>query len=141
MLKRLHKSDSYVEETTQIRWLSWRDYTNQVNLIPCLIQNIPWYITSPNWLSLHCKQISKVKNELHGQPSSLLASMHLSIYEATFSPMHLVCLELDTHRPHLDFKTLDENNNEVIPTTFYIQLLNKKWAYMIMKQQAKFIQI
>ena len=52
--------------------------------------------------------------------------MHLSIYEATFSPMHLVFLELDTHWPDLYFKTLDENNNEVIPTTFYIQLLNKK---------------
>ena len=48
-------------------------------------------------LSLHCEQINKVKNELDGQPSSLLACMHLSNYKATFSPMHLVFLELDTH--------------------------------------------
>ena len=38
--------------------------------------------------------------------------------------MNLVLLELDTQRPHLDFKILDENNNEVIPRTFYLQLLN-----------------
>ena len=80
----------------------------------------------PKSLSIHCKQINKVKNELDGQPSSLLASMHVSNYKATFSPMHLVFLELDTHQPHLDFKILDENNNEVIPRTFYLQLLNKQ---------------
>ena len=80
----------------------------------------------PKSLSLHCKQINKVKNELYGQPSSLLACMHVSNYKATFSPMHLVFLELDTHRPHLDFKILDENNSEVIPKTFYLQLLNKE---------------
>ena len=39
--------------------------------------------------------------------------------------MNLVFLELDTHMPHLDFKIVDENNNEVIPRTFYLQLLNK----------------
>ena len=80
----------------------------------------------PKSLSLHCKQINKVKNELDGQPSSLLASMHVSDYKSTFSPMHLVFLKLDTHRNHLDFKILDEKNNEVIPRTFYLQLLNKQ---------------
>ena len=77
-------------------------------------------------LSLHCKQINEVKNELDGQQSSLLAPMHVFDYKSTFSPMHLVFLELDTHRHHLDFKILDENNNEVIPRTFYLQLLNKQ---------------
>ena len=80
----------------------------------------------PKSLSLHCKQINKVKNELDGQPSSLLVCMHVSNYKATFSPMHLVFLELDTHRPHLDFKILDENNNVVIPKTFHLQLLKKE---------------
>ena len=79
----------------------------------------------PKLLSLHCYQINKIKNELDGQPSSLLARMHVSNYKATFSPMHLVFLVLDTHRPHLDFKILDENNNEVILRTFYLQLLHK----------------
>ena len=80
----------------------------------------------PISLSLHCKQINKVKNKLDGQPSSLLARIHVSNYRATFSPIHLVFLELDIDQPHLDFKILDENNNEVIPRTFYLQLLNKQ---------------
>ena len=80
----------------------------------------------PKSLSLHCKQINKTKNKLDDQPSRLLASMHVSSYKATFSPMHLVFLELDTYRHHLDFKILDENNNEVIPRTYYLQLLNKQ---------------
>ena len=79
----------------------------------------------PKALSLHCNQINNVKNELDGQTSSLLASMHVSNYKATFPPVHLVFLELDTHMPHLDFKITDENNSEVITRTFYLQLLNK----------------
>ena len=75
---------------------------------------------------MHCKQINKVKNELDGQPSSLLTCMHVSNFKATFSLMHLVFLKLGTHRPHLDFKILDENNNEIISRTFYLQLLNKE---------------
>ena len=51
--------------------------------------------------------------------------MHVSNYKITFSPMHLVFLEFDTHRPHLDFKILDGKNNKVIPRPFYLQLLNK----------------
>ena len=77
-------------------------------------------------LLLHCKQINKVKNELDGQPSSLLASMNVFNYNATFSPIHLVFLELDIYQPHPGFKILDENNNEVIPRTLYLQLLNKE---------------
>ena len=80
----------------------------------------------PISLSLHCKQINKVKNKLDGQPSSLLARIHVSNYRATFSPIHLVFLELDIDQPHLDFKILDENNNEIIPITFHLQLLNKE---------------
>ena len=63
---------------------------------------------------MHCKQINKVKNELDRQQSSLLAHMHL------------VFLGLVIHQPHLDFKILDEKNNEVIPRTFYLQRLNKE---------------
>ena len=66
--------------------------------------------------------------------------MHVSNYNVTFSPIHLVFLELeDTNQPHLDFDILDENNNEVIPKIFYLQLLNKEWAYTTMKP--KFIPI
>ena len=44
----------------------------------------------PKLLSLHCKQINKVKNKLDGQPLGLLASMHVSNYKPTFSPINLV---------------------------------------------------
>ena len=92
----------------------------------------------PVSLSLHCKQINKVKNELDGHPSSLLARLHVSNNKATFSPIHLVFLELDINQTHLDFKILNENNNEVIPRTFYLQLLYKELLYTTMK--LKFIQ-
>ena len=49
--------------------------------------------------------------------------------------MHLVFLELDTHRPHLDFKILDEKYDEVIPRTFYLELFNKEWTYTTMNMQ------
>ena len=65
--------------------------------------------------------------------------MHVSNYKATFSPIYLVFLELDIDQPYLDFKILDENNNEVIPRTLYLQLLNEGWVYTTMK--LKFIQI
>ena len=52
--------------------------------------------------------------------------MHVSSYKATFSPIHLAFLELGIHQPHLDFKILNESNNEVIPGAFYLQLLNKE---------------
>ena len=52
--------------------------------------------------------------------------MHVSNYKATFSPVDLVFLETDTDRSHLDFKILAENDNEVIPKKFYLQLLNKQ---------------
>ena len=80
---------------------------------------------SPKLLSLQCKQIKKVKNELDRQPLSLLGSMHISIYKANFALIFLAFLKLETHRPHPDFETLDGKNNEVIPRTFYLQRLNK----------------
>ena len=108
--------DKYLEQTTLIRsTLPLGSYKTSLDTLP-----------PPRSLSLHCKQISKVKNELDGQTSSLLACMHVSNYKATFSPMHLVFLELDTHRPHLDFKILDEKYDEVIPRTFYLELFNKE---------------
>ena len=64
--------------------------------------------------------------------------MHVSNNKASFSPIHSVFLELDIDQRYLDFKILDENNNEIIPRTFYLQLLNKGWVYTTMK--LKFIQ-
>ena len=80
----------------------------------------------PQISSLHCKQINRTKNELDGQPSSLLVSIHVLNYGASFSLAHLVFLELEDMHQHLDFKVLDENNNEVIAVSFYLRLLNKQ---------------
>ena len=100
--------DNYLEKTTRIRSkLPPRSYKTFLDTSP-----------PSKSLSLHCKQINKVKIEPDRQPSSLLAHIHVSNYKEAFSPIHLVFLELDMHRPHLDFKILDEKNNEVIPRTF-----------------------
>ena len=108
--------DKYLEKTTLIRsTLPPGSYKSSLDTSP-----------PPKILSLHCKQINKVKNRLDGQPSSFWVSMHVFNCNASFSPVHLVFLELDIDQPHLDFKILDENNNEVIPRTFYLQLLNKQ---------------
>ena len=108
--------DKYLEKTTLIRSvLPPGSYKTSLDTSP-----------PPKILSLHCKQINKVKNKLDGQPSSLLVSMYVFKYNASFSPVHLDFLELDIDQPHLDFKILDENNNQVIPRTFYPQLLNKQ---------------
>ena len=108
--------DKYLEKTMLIRSrLFPGSYKTSLDTSP-----------RPRSLSLHCKQINKVKNELDGQPSSLLASMYVSNYKATFSPIHLVFLELEIDQPHLDFKILDENNNKVIPGTFDPQIINRE---------------
>ena len=77
--------EKYLEKITQIRW----------TLLPGSYKTSLATSPPPKILSLHCKQINKDKNELDGQPSSLLASMHVSNYKATFPLIHLVFLELD----------------------------------------------
>ena len=68
--------DNYFEKTTLIRsTLTLGSYKTSLDTSP-----------PPKILSLHCKQINKVKNELDGQPSILLASMHVFDYNAIFSP-------------------------------------------------------
>ena len=90
--------DDYLEKTTLIRsTLPPGSYKTSLDSSP-----------PPISLSLRCKQTKKVRNELDGQPSSLLARMHVSSYKATFFPIHLVFLELDIDQSHLDFKILDE---------------------------------
>ena len=97
--------NKYIEKTMIIK----------LTIPPCSTRTSLDISPPPKLLSLHCKQTNKLKHDLDGQPSSLLACLHVSNYKTTSSLTHLVCLELDTHRPHLDFAILD--NNEVIPRT------------------------
>ena len=62
----------------------------------------------PKLLSLHPKQMDKIKNEVEGELSRLLACMQVSGYKAAFTPMYLVLLQQDTHHCYLNFKLLDE---------------------------------
>ena len=105
--------DKHLEETTLVR----------STFLPGSYKTSADASPPPKILSLHCRQTNKVKNELDGQPSSLLTPMYVLNYSASFSLIHLVFLELEGIHQHLDFKILDENNNEVIPITFYLQLL------------------
>ena len=65
----------YLEKTTQIK------STLLSGLYKASLDTSP----PPKSLSLHCKQINKVKNKLHEQLSSLLACMNVSNYKTTFS--------------------------------------------------------
>ena len=77
--------DNYLEKTTAAR----------STLPPGSFKTSLGTLPPPKILSLHCRQINKVKNELDGQPSGLLTSMHVSNYNLTFSPPHLIFLELE----------------------------------------------
>ena len=70
--------DKYLEKTTLIRSI----------LPPGSYKTSLGKSSPPRSLSLHCKQINKIKNELDCQPSLLLTSMHASNYKATFFPIH-----------------------------------------------------
>ena len=83
----------------------------------------------PNSLWLHFKQINRTKNKVDEQTSKLLGWIQVSDDKATFIPLHLVFLKLDTHHCQLDFKFLDENNNPIATETFYLQLLNYDSEY------------
>ena len=74
-------------------------------------------------MSLHYKQINRVKNEIDGQPSILSAFMKVSDYRTAFTPMHFVFLELDKHHCQLSFKFLCGHNYGVITSTFYLHII------------------
>ena len=108
--------DNYLGKTTVARsTLTPGSYKTSLNISP-----------PPKILSLHCRQIHEVKNELDGQPLNFVTSMHVFNYYSTFSPAHLVFLELEDIHQHLDLKILDENNNQTNPRTFCLQLLSKQ---------------
>ena len=78
-------------------------------------------------------QIDEIANEINGQPSKLLYSWDVSESEGnlTYSPKHavnsnhLIFLQLKKTCHRLEFALLDNQNNEITPKSFYLQLYNK----------------
>ena len=89
---------------------------------------------TPKKIYFYCNQIDETANEINGQPSKLLYSCDVSESEGdlTFSPKHavnsnhLIFLQLRKTWHRLEFALLNNQNNEIIPKSFYLQLHNKK---------------
>ena len=88
---------------------------------------------APKNIYFYCNQIDEIANEINGQPSKLLYSWDVSESEGdlTYSPKHavnsnhLIFLQLRKTCHRLEFALLDNQNNEIIPKSFYLQLYNK----------------
>ena len=88
---------------------------------------------TPKNVYFYCNQIDDIANEINGQPSKLLYSWDVSESEGnlTYSPKHpvnsnhLIFLQLKKTCHRLEFALLDNQNNEIIPKSFYLQLYNK----------------
>ena len=88
--------------------------------------------TSKN-IYFYCNRIDEIANEINGQPSKLLYSWDVSESQGdlTYSPKHavnsnhLIFLQLRKTYHRLEFALLDNQNNEIIPKSFYLQIYNK----------------
>ena len=88
---------------------------------------------TPKNIHFYCNQIDEIANEINGQPSKLLYSWDVSESEGnlTYSPKHavnsnhLIFLQLSKTCHRLEFALLDNQNKEIIPQSFYLQLYNK----------------
>ena len=88
---------------------------------------------TPKNVYFYCNQIDEIANQINGQPSKLLYSWDVSESEGdlTYSPKHavnsshLIFLQLRKTCHRLEFALLDNQNNEIIPKSFYLQLYYK----------------
>ena len=88
---------------------------------------------TPKNIYFYCNQIDEIANEINGQPSKLLYSWDVSESEGdlTYSPKHavnsnhLIFLQLRKTCHRSEFALLDNQNKEIIPKSFYLQLYNK----------------
>ena len=88
---------------------------------------------TPKNIYFYCNQIDEISNEINGQPSKLLYSWDVSESQGnlTYSPKHavnsnhLIFLQLSKTCHRLEFALLDNQSNEIIPKSFYLQLYNK----------------
>ena len=88
---------------------------------------------TPKNIYFYCHQIDEIANEINGQPSKLLYSWDVSESQGdlTYSPKHavnsnhLIFIQLRKTCHRLEFALLHNQNNEIIPILFYLQLYNK----------------
>ena len=84
----------------------------------------------PKNIYFYCNQVDEISNEINGQPSKLLYTWDVSESQGdlTYSPKHavnsnhLIFLLLSKTCHHLEFALLDNQKNEIIPKSFYLQL-------------------
>ena len=88
---------------------------------------------TPKNVYFDCNQIDEIANKINGQPSKLLYSWDVSESQGNliYSPKHavnsnhLIFLQLKKTCHRLEFALLDNQNNDIIPKSFYLQLYNK----------------
>ena len=88
---------------------------------------------TPKNIYFYCNQIDEIANEINGKPSRLLYSWDVSESQGdlTYIPKHavnsnhLIFLQLSKTCHRLEFALLDNQNNKIIPKSFYLQLYNK----------------
>ena len=88
---------------------------------------------SPKNIYFYCNQIYEISNEINGEPSRLLCSWDVSESQGDlpYSPKdavnsnRLIFLQLSKTCHRLEFALLDNQNNEIIPKSFYLQLYSK----------------
>ena len=93
---------------------------------------------TPKNVYFYCNQIDEIANEINGQPSKLSYSWDVSESEGnlTYSSKyavnsnHLIFLQLKKTCHRLEFALLDNQNREIIPKSFYLQLYNKNDEYI-----------
>ena len=104
--------DNYPQKTTLIRSaLTPGSYKTSLDISP-----------PPILLSLHCKQIKKVKRELDGQPSSFWARMHMFLI---IKKLFLQSIQSFQNQTQINLTQILKYLMKVIPRTFYLQLLKR----------------
>lgn len=88
----LGRIGNYLEKTTSNKWT-----------LPLAMNKISLDTSSlPKSLSVHCKYINRVANNVNRQSLSSLSYMQISDYKGGSAEMYWVSLDLQKHHCHLD---------------------------------------
>ena len=108
--------NKYLEKTTLIKSTSApRSYKTSLDKSPS------------KSLSMHSKKVKSTKLKTSWMSNRQVCWPACTlIFISNFFSNAVGVFRIRPHRPHLNFKIVDENNDEVILRTFYLQLLNKE---------------